>query len=123
MTILGLDPRLFVARFGLVALGGALGSTARYAVALIAAEQLSLTFPWGTLIVNVLGSFVIGVLATLADEFHLIGPELRAFLVIGVLGGFTTFSSFTLDGLRLAGAHEPMPATLYLAGSFVLSFT
>lgn len=122
MTILGLDPRLFLTRFGLVALGGALGSAARYAVALIAAEQLSITFPWGTLIVNVLGSFLVGLLATLADEFHLIGPEVRVLVVIGVLGGFTTFSSFTLDGLRLLGAHESIPGLLYLAGSLVLSF-
>jgi CrcB protein len=86
-----------------VALGGALGSVARYACSDLASRWLGATFPWGTLFVNVSGSFVIGLLAALvtADGRPLLGPDARAFMMIGVLGGFTTFSSFSLETLNL----------------------
>jgi CrcB protein len=89
-----------------VALGGALGSVARYAVSLGAARWLGAGFPWGTLIVNVAGSFAIGVLAALvtADGRPALGDGTRAFLMVGILGGFTTFSSFSLETLSLARA-------------------
>jgi CrcB protein len=87
-----------------VALGGALGSVARYAVSLAAARWLGATFPWGTLLVNVAGSFAIGLLAALvtADGRPALGDGARAFVMIGILGGFTTFSSFSLETLTLA---------------------
>ncbi len=87
-----------------VALGGALGSVARYAVSLGAARWLGAAFPWGTLIVNVAGSFAIGLLAALvtADGRPTLGSDARAFVLIGILGGFTTFSSFSLETLNLA---------------------
>ena len=87
-----------------VALGGALGSVARYAVSLGAARSFGGAFPWGTLFVNVTGSFVIGVLAALvtADGRPALGPDARAFFMVGILGGFTTFSSFSLETLDLA---------------------
>jgi fluoride ion exporter CrcB/FEX len=72
-TLLGLDERTLLVRTGLVAAGGAFGSVARYLVGLATAEWLGATFPWGTLTVNVVGSFVIGLLATLADETGFIG--------------------------------------------------
>jgi CrcB protein len=77
-----------------VALGGALGSVARYGCAGLAARVLGPSFPWGTLIVNVAGSLIIGFAATLMapDGRLLVTPDARAFLLIGVLGGFTTFS-------------------------------
>ena len=86
------------------ALGGALGSVARYAVSLGAARWLGAGFPWGTLIVNVAGSFAIGLLAALvtADGRPALGGDARAFVMIGLLGGFTTFSSFSLETLNLA---------------------
>ena len=89
-----------------IAFGGALGSVARYACSTAAARWLGFGFPWGTLIVNVGGSFAIGVIAALvaADGRPLLGTDARAFLVIGVLGGFTTFSSFSLETLELARA-------------------
>ncbi len=89
-----------------VALGGALGSVARYAVSLGAARWLGAAFPWGTLIVNVAGSFAIGLLAALvtADGRPTLGTDARAFVMIGILGGFTTFSSFSLETLNLARA-------------------
>jgi len=87
-----------------VALGGALGSVARYACSASAARWLGAGFPWGTLFVNVSGSFVIGVLAALVttDGRPTLGPDARAFFIVGILGGFTTFSSFSLETLNLA---------------------
>jgi fluoride exporter len=87
-----------------VALGGALGSVARYGCAALALRWFGPLFPWGTLFVNVVGSFAIGALAglTAPDGRPLVIGDTRAFLIIGVLGGFTTFSSFSLDTLSLA---------------------
>jgi fluoride exporter len=87
-----------------VAIGGALGSAARYAVSVGTARWLGVTFPWGTLIVNVAGSFAIGLLAALvtADGRPALGSDARAFVMVGILGGFTTFSSFSLETLNLA---------------------
>lgn len=89
-----------------VALGGAVGSVARYAIATVLAAQLGGAFPWLTLAVNVVGSAVIGWLASLgAHGVHWLDTaEARAFLMVGVLGGFTTFSSFSLQTLELARA-------------------
>jgi CrcB protein len=87
-----------------VALGGALGSVARYACSIGAARWLGTAFPWGTLFVNVAGSFAIGLLAALiaADGRPALGSDARAFVLVGILGGFTTFSSFSLETLNLA---------------------
>jgi fluoride exporter len=93
-------------RLLLVLLGGALGSGGRYLVAVWMADRFGHAFPWGTLTVNVAGSFLIGLLATLADEAGKLGPGPRAFLVVGVLGGFTTFSAFSLETLRLVEARD-----------------
>jgi CrcB protein len=76
----------------LVALGGATGSVLRYLVGLLATEYLGGAYPWGTLAVNILGSGAIGVLAGLGVQ-----GELRLLLVTGLLGGFTTFSAFSLE--------------------------
>lgn len=87
-----------------IAFGSALGGMARYGCSGLAARWLGAGFPWGTLIVNVTGSLLIGFLATmLAPDGRLLAPpDVRAFLMIGVLGGFTTFSSFSLETLNLA---------------------
>jgi CrcB protein len=101
----------------LVALGGAAGSVARYGVGVAAARLLGLGFPWGTLIVNVFGGFAMGLLAAR------VGPEdvnLRLALGVGVLGGFTTFSTFSLETVRLM-QHQPVMAALYVVASVVLS--
>ena len=108
-----------------VALGGALGSVARYAISGIAVRWLGATFPYGTLFVNVTGSFTIGLLAALvaADGRPSLGADARAFLLVGVLGGFTTFSSFSLETLNLARSGALAPAMLNVAGSVVLCLT
>ena len=105
-----------------VALGGALGSVARYAFSGVAVRWLGAEFPYGTLFVNVTGSFTIGLLAALvaADGRPLLGADARAFLLVGVLGGFTTFSSFSLETLNLVRSGAVGPALLNVAGSVVL---
>ena len=87
-----------------VALGSALGGVARYGLSGLVARSFGETFPWGTLIVNVLGSFLIGFVATLAgpDGRVLVSPVTRQFWMPGIFGGFTTFSSFSLQTLSLA---------------------
>jgi CrcB protein len=109
-------------RLMLILAGGAVGSAARYLVTIWMAAWLGATFPWGTLVVNVAGSFLIGLIATLADEFGSIGPQARVFLVVGVLGGFTTFSSFSLESLRLVEQHELPRAAMNVLGSVLLGF-
>jgi CrcB protein len=105
-----------------VAIGGALGSVARYACALAAVRWVGLTFPWSTLFVNVTGSFAIGVLAALvaADGRPLLGADGRAFLLVGILGGFTTFSSFSLETLALARSGALAAAAFNVVLSLVL---
>jgi len=110
-------------RLLLVLAGGALGSGGRYLVASWMADRFGTTFPWGTLTVNIAGSFLIGLIATLADERSSVGPGMRLFLIVGVLGGFTTFSSFSLETLRLAQYAVPWRAILNVLGSLVLAFS
>ena len=98
-----------------VALGGALGSMGRHAVSLAAAAVLGAAYPWGTLAVNVLGSAAIGALAGQG----LAGPA-RLFWITGVLGGFTTFSAFSLEA-GLLWERDPRLAALYVAASLGLS--
>ena len=102
----------------LVALGGALGSVARWAVAgWVHRLSPTSTFPWGTLTVNIVGSFAIGALLTLALERALVSPNARLFLVTGVLGGFTTFSAFSWESLALARDAQWPAALAYVFGS------
>ncbi|HET7879430.1 MAG TPA: fluoride efflux transporter CrcB [Acetobacteraceae bacterium] len=105
-----------------VAAGGAIGSLARF---WLAAGMTMLTgprFPWGTLLINVLGSGLIGWVAavTLPPASVAMHPDLRVFLMVGICGGFTTFSAFSLQTLELLQAGEVGPAVGYVAGSVVL---
>ena len=102
-----------------IALGSALGGVARYACSGLAAKVLGASFPWGTLLVNVSGSLAIGFIATLAspDGRVFLPGDSRAFMLIGVLGGYTTFSSFSLETLNLARDGE----WLWAAANVVLS--
>lgn len=103
---------------GLVALGGAIGSLLRWAAVVVAVQRFGTLFPWGTLGVNVVGSFAIGAIAELALAGHAgVSPAVRLFVATGVLGGFTTFSSFSLDAVNLVrDGHSPL-ALLYAFGS------
>jgi CrcB protein len=105
-----------------VALGGALGSMARYAVGIGAAHAWGDRFPWGTLLINICGSFVIGFFGTLTSQAGPIptGPQLRIFVMVGLCGGFTTFSAFSLQTLELLQAGEAIRAGFYVVLSVVL---
>jgi len=104
----------------LAAIGGALGSAARYLTGAAAVIAFGANFPWGTMIVNVVGSFLMGFLTGLAVYRSAIGPDLRVFLTTGILGGYTTFSAFALDTSFLAGRQLSLAAG-YVLGSLVLS--
>jgi len=105
-----------------VAIGGALGSVARYGCSGLALRWLGVAFPYGTLFLNVTGSFVIGVLGTLAldAERSLSTTDARAFLIVGILGGFTTFSSFSFETLSLARGGNLSGAAMNIVLSLVL---
>ena len=106
----------------LVGLGGALGSIARYLCSVALARWCGETFPWGTLFVNVVGSFVIGFFFTLTASGGrlLVPPEWRLFVTVGICGGFTTFSSFSLQTLALLRDREWLQSSLNAFGSLAL---
>jgi CrcB protein len=109
-----------------VALGSALGGMARYWCSGFIANRLGEVFPWGTIFINIFGSFVIGFFATLSgpDSRYLINANIRQFVMVGVCGGYTTFSSFSLQTLNLirngevaaAGANIGLSVLLCLLG-------
>ncbi len=105
----------------LVAAGGAVGSVARYLVGVWSVRMLGLAFPWGTLIVNLVGSFAIGLLTELIARRFNASMELRLLLVTGFLGGFTTFSAFSLDTIALYERGQVSTAAIYVLASIVLS--
>ncbi len=102
-----------------IALGSALGGAGRYWCSGVIARHIGETFPWGTLFVNVLGSFLIGLVATLSepDGRLLMSATMRQFFMFGVFGGFTTFSSFSLQVLNLVRDGQWVPASLYVLAS------
>jgi CrcB protein len=104
-----------------VAVGGSAGSVARYLVGIAAGRLFGMAFPWGTLIINIVGSFVLG---ALAEAFALrwdATQAVRVFLTVGICGGFTTFSTFSLDTVYLMNRGEMMLAAAYMAASVGLS--
>jgi CrcB protein len=103
-----------------VALGGALGAMARYGVSTWLFQASSLKFPYATLTVNVLGSFVMGILFVLIVERSALPLEMRSLWMIGFLGAFTTFSTFSLDALDLWQNGDLSMALLYVLVTVVL---
>jgi CrcB protein len=87
----------------LIAVGGALGSMSRYACSRAVALSYGETFPWGTVVVNIAGSFIIGFMAGISgpDSRLIVSPNVRNFIMVGFCGGYTTFSSFSLQTLQL----------------------
>lgn len=108
---------------GLLAIlaGGGIGSLLRYLVTLGMTQRLGPGFPWSTLLINVTGSLVIGIVFELSQTRAIAMPALmRVFLMTGVLGGYTTFSTFSLDLLLLAGERAALPAVAYAVASVAL---
>jgi CrcB protein len=112
-----MNPAAFLA----VAVGGAFGSVLRYAISIYAGRAFGTGFPWGTLIINVTASFVLGMLA----EFFALrwnpAPEIRILLVVGVCGGYSTFSTFSLEVVTLMNRGATVAAALYAVLSVLLS--
>jgi CrcB protein len=105
----------------LVAIGGAIGSLLRYYVGLGSLRLMGPGFPWGTLVVNVVGCFIIGVFAEMIARRFNASVELRLLLITGFLGGFTTFSAFSLDAISLFERGAVFAGGIYIAASVGLS--
>ena len=105
-----------------VAIGGAIGSVGRYWLSGFVAERFGPTFPWGTIIVNITGCFVIGFFNTTTgtEGLWLVSPAARTFFMVGICGGYTTFSAFSLQTLNLANDGEWLYAGANILFSVVL---
>lgn len=104
----------------LIGLAGLVGTLGRYALSGVVARRFGETFPAGTLVVNIIGCFLVGLLFYLLQERNLVGPTARAVVLIGFLGGFTTFSSFGLQTFTLLRDGEFLFATVNVVTSNVL---
>lgn len=104
-----------------VALGSIVGGVARYLVSVLFLSQFGGGFPWATLFVNVTGSFIIGCYAALTgpDGRLLVSPRQRQFVMVGICGGYTTFSAFSLETLRLVQSGDVRTATVYIFVSVI----
>jgi len=103
----------------LIGTGGFVGSVLRYFTQMYVHSLFNSMYPWGTFVVNVLGSFIIGIAFALAAKTNLISIEMRNFIVIGLCGGFTTFSTFSVDGYNMINGGNIMWLGLYTMGSVV----
>jgi len=106
----------------LVGLGGFIGSVARFLVSKLNLSWHFLSIPMGTLTVNVLGSFIIGILVGISVKSDLISTDLRLFLMVGFCGGFTTFSSFSSENLMLMQNGQVFTVLIYTSLSILLGF-
>ena len=105
----------------LVAIGGAIGASLRHLSGIAALRLMGPAFPWGTLFVNIFGSLVMGVFIAWLVKRTGVSNEIRLFFATGILGGFTTFSAFSLDVANLVERGEMSGAVLYVLGSVLLS--
>lgn len=105
---------------GWVAAGGAIGAAARYALAGFVHRLTSASFPYGTFAVNMVGCLLFGVIFGLTEQRFVISPAVRAFLLVGVLGGFTTFSSYSFESFQLIRDAQYLRASVNAAGQVVL---
>ena len=103
-----------------VALGGALGASARYGVDRLIEQRTSSVFPWSTFTINVTGCFVIGLLTSVLVERQHLPAWVRVGLVVGVVGGYTTFSTFAQEALEVGEVHHVAIALAYIAASVTI---
>ncbi len=103
-----------------VGIGGGVGSILRYLLQVFAGRHIPIAFPMGTFLVNFSGCFLIGIFYSLASRYTGFNPEWRLFLITGICGGFTTFSTFSYDGLMLLKQGSYLYFLLYIIGSVVL---
>jgi CrcB protein len=103
-----------------IGIGGGLGSILRYMVQVFIGRHVPLIFPLGTFLVNCSGCFLIGIFYSLAAKYTTISPEWRLFLITGICGGFTTFSTYSYDGLMLLRQGSNFAFMIYILGSVVL---
>ncbi|MBW6537767.1 MAG: fluoride efflux transporter CrcB [Mariniphaga sp.] len=104
----------------LVGSGGFIGSVMRYLVQYYMEKSLTSTFPWGTFIANIAGSFIIGIVFALAEKGNLMNAEWRIFLAVGICGGFTTFSSFAYNNLTMLNERAWGSLLLNIGGNLFL---
>ncbi len=107
--------------FLLVGLGGAIGAMLRHGAGLMSMRVMGTDFPWGTFAINIFGSLCIGIITGLLALMTTWSQETRLFVVVGVLGGFTTFSAFSLDTILLFERGQIVNAAFYVVGSVMLS--
>lgn len=103
-----------------IGVGGGIGSIFRYLISVFVGRHIPIVFPLGTLLVNISGCFLIGVFYSLANRYTGFTPEWRLFLITGICGGFTTFSTYSYDGLVLLKQGANFSFLLYIIGSVVL---
>jgi CrcB protein len=107
-------------RFLLISFGAVLGANARYWIGDWAAQRWGATFPFGTLLINLTGSFLLGLFMTLATERFMLDPRWRIFLAVGFLGAYTTFSTYTFESMTLITQGQWGLGLLDLFGSAIL---
>ena len=105
----------------IVAAGGAIGASLRHLVGMLSLRLAGREFPWGTLAVNLVGCLAMGLFIGIAARRLGLSNELRLFVATGILGGFTTFSAFSLDAVLLWERHEHLLTALYVGGSVALA--
>ena len=105
-----------------VGVGGAIGAIARYLLGGAVHRWIPGFFPYGTFVVNVVGCLVFGLIVGLAESRFVVGPGARAFLLVGVLGGFTTFSSFTFETFELVRSGQLLAASTNVIGQVAIGF-
>ena len=107
-------------KFLIISIGAVLGANARYWLGGWAAEKFGTTFPYGTLVINLTGSFILGLFITLITDRFLVDPNWRLLVAIGFLGSYTTFSSYTYESVNLILTGQPWLGLLDLFGSSFL---
>lgn len=106
--------------FLIVFLGGGIGSAFRYLISVITEKYAPTLFPWATFFVNIIGCFIIGILFGMVTKEHLSHPHLKLLFITGFCGGFTTFSAFALENIKLFQSGNSLLALLYIALSVLL---